>query len=153
VPLVTQFGSEVLTSDFPDDDGSASPNVLAALQTFMAAPGIATRALVVSQLRETRLLVPVVALVTERAPDGSDKKSEIQQVYFESADGRIATLAFTSLAALNNWDANARPIPQWATLVAANALQIGHDALILDFAEGHRIALTKSDLVSLVESN
>jgi hypothetical protein len=88
-------------------------------------------------------------MVVERAADGSDKKSEIQQVYFESDDGRHATLAFTSLAALQNWDPLARPIPQWAEMVAANALEIGHDALILDFAENHRIALTKPDLIAL----
>jgi hypothetical protein len=34
-------------------------------------------------------------------------------------------------------------------MVAANALEIGHDALILDFAENHRIALTKPDLIAL----
>jgi hypothetical protein len=146
---VTQFGNEVLTSDFTDDDGAVVENVLAALQSFAKSPGVATRALVVSQLRGTRLLVPVVAMVVERAADGSDKKSEIQQVYFESDDGRHATLAFTSLAALHNWDPLARPIPQWAELVAANALEIGHDALILDFAENHRIALTKPDLIAL----
>jgi SseB protein N-terminal domain len=146
---VTQFGNEVLTSEFPDDDGAVAEDVLAALQSFAKAPGVATRALVASQLRGTRLLVPVVAMVVERAADGSDKKSEIQQVYFESDDGRQATLAFTSLAALQNWDPLARPIPQLAELVAANALEIGHDALILDFAENHRIALTKPDLIAL----
>lgn len=150
---MTQFGGDVLTSDFPDDDGLAAENVLSALQSFVQAPGLATRALVVSQLRGTRLLVPVVAMVVERAADGSDKKSEIQQVYFESADGRFATLAFTSLAALQKWDPLARPIAQWAELVATNALEIGHDALILDFAESHRIALTKPDLIALSASS
>jgi hypothetical protein len=147
---VTQFGNEILTSDFPGDDGSADTDLMSALDVFASAPGPATRALVVARLKSARLLVPVVAVVTEKAEDGSDKSSEIQQVHFVSNDGRTATLAFTSIAALNEWDAVARPIPQWARLIAQNAMELGHDALILDFASTHRIALTQSDLIAIV---
>lgn len=143
---MTRFGDEILTSDFPDDDGSADLDLLQALATFESAPGPATRALVVSKLKTARLLVPVVAKVIEKSEDGSDKSSEIQQVHFVSNDGRTATLAFTSIDALKNWDPAARPIPQWARLVAQSAIELGHDAMILDFASSHRIALSATDL-------
>lgn len=148
---MTKFGGEILTSDFPDDDGSANPELLQALKTYEAAPGPATRALVVANLKSARLLVPVVAIITEAAEDGSDKSSEIQQVHFVSNDGRSATLAFSSISALQSWDPKARPIPQWAKLVAKNVLEIGHEALIVDFADSHRVALTKADLLQLAQ--
>lgn len=150
---MTHFGSEILTSDFPNDTGAADPELQAALATYQSAPGPATMALVVHTLKTARLLIPVVAIVTERTADGSDKTSEIQQVHFQSDDGRKATLAFTSLVELQTWDPAARPVPQWATLVAASVVELGHDALVLDFASAHRIAIPVKELSRLLPTN
>lgn len=147
---MTTFGTEILQSEFPDDLGAADPALVDAIQKHSIAPGPATMAYVVETLRNARLLIPVVAVVTERAADGSDKQSEIQQVYFTANDGRNATLSFSSIDSLHLWDPAARPIPQWGRLVAASVVELGHDALIIDFASSDRIAIPASALTRLL---
>lgn len=150
---MTTFGSEILTSDFPHDKGEADPELRSALLLHESVPGPATLALVVERLKAARVLIPVVAVATEIAADGSDKRSEIQQVHFESNDGRSAMLVFSSLAELHLWNPAARPVPQWAKLVAATVSEQGHSALIIDIASSHRIAIPVADLSRLSSTN
>jgi hypothetical protein len=146
---MTRFGSEILTSDFPDDDGSANPEVVAALHIHARAKFDLTEAGVITSLRGSRLLVPVVARVDALDETGADKDSHIAAVTFQSRDGRVGLPAFTSLEALAAWDPNARPIPQKAELVAASCLEQGLDALLIDMASEHRCALTRAALERL----
>ena len=62
---MTRFGSEILTSNFPDDNGSANPEVMAALHVHALTKTALTEAGVITSLRGTRLLVPVVARADE----------------------------------------------------------------------------------------
>lgn len=146
---MTSFGGELLKSAFPGDDGTADPALIDALEALLAEPSPAARGKVLDLLASARLLVPVVARVTELGADGADKTSEIAAVTFRSRDGRLGQPAFSGIAALHEWDPAARPVPQWAAQVAAATLAAGMDGLLIDLASRHRLAVTGLELARL----
>src|SRR5260221_12209829 len=121
---------------FRDDDGSADPRAAAALAAFASGEGSEQAAL--ATLAGSRLLVPVVAAVSEpkglkapgrravdtarnaAAPGGStqggEKGSEMSLPTLVGRDGRRAIPAFTCLDALARWRPDARPAPAVADL-------------------------------------
>lgn len=135
-------------SEYVDDDGSADPALGAALAAH--ASGRASYAEALAALPAARLLVPVVAVLgeVEIGEDGlaRDKSSDMAAVLLTGADGRLALLAFTDLAALTAWDPQARPVPVAAPLAAATAVQEGAAALVLDVAGPHRLVVADDDL-------
>ncbi|NYI47171.1 hypothetical protein BJ993_004251 [Nocardioides aromaticivorans] len=135
-------------SAYVDDDGSADAALAAALKGYDA--GTTSYPEVLGMLAGARLLVPVVALLgeVETGPDGwaRDKSSDMAAVLLTGADGRLALLAFSDLAALAAWDPAARPVPVAAHLAAATAVQEGAHALVVDVAGPHRFVLADDDL-------
>ncbi|HEY9244172.1 MAG TPA: SseB family protein [Streptosporangiaceae bacterium] len=149
---------------FSGDDGAADPAVSAALAAYAAGRGSEHAAL--NALASSRLLVPVVAVLTEEAsgdyeatgdsetgdsavPDTGlrrEKSTEMALPTLIGRDGRAAVLAFTSLAALTRWRPDARPV----AVPAARAWQAGAEeasAVVIDVAgpvpvtvEGARLA-------------
>lgn len=129
-------------SGFADDDGSASPAVVEAFAAYDADPeGRFWQALAV--LQDTRLLVPVVAVLSEDEVDGSEgdtrglrreKSSDMAAVLMQGRDGRTALLAFTGSAALQRWRSDARPVPVSVRQAAQAALDDGAAALVVDVA-------------------
>jgi len=147
---------------FPGDDGTADPAVLAALGAYAAGRGSEHAAL--NALAGSRLLVPVVAVMTEEASgeikaagdseaagdsdagpsadgpaDGpgsglrQEKSTEMALPTLVGQDGRAAVLAFTSLDALTRWRPDARPV----AVPAARAWQAGAEeasAVVIDVA-------------------
>lgn len=126
-----------------DDDGGCPPllaNALAARSALAVAAAVS---------RE-RLLIPVV-----KAPAGSLPEDDtdpcgtgeaMASVTLVTPDGRRALLAFSSLATLGEWDAEARPLPQPGAEVVRSALAAGLDAVLIDVASGHRVALSGREL-------
>jgi hypothetical protein len=110
---------------FPDDDGAVYP----ALAEALARDDLA----VVSALCSVRVFVPVVALLGD-APAGGDKEADMAAVLMTGADGRTALLAFSSVAAMTTWNAEARPVPVWGREAARAALDEDASALLLDLA-------------------
>ncbi|MFE2872793.1 SseB family protein, partial [Embleya sp. NPDC059259] len=93
-------GKSIPDTGFPDDDGSAHP----ALAEALAAREVDDEAVSLA-LREARLLVPVVAILTEEedvAPGElrREKSSDMAVPTIQGPDGRRALPAFTSVAAL-----------------------------------------------------
>lgn len=135
-------------SAYVDDDGSADAALAAALRGYDA--GATSYPEVLGTLAGARLLVPVVALLgeVETGPDGlaRDKSSDMAAVLLTGADGRLALLAFSDLAALAAWDPEARPVPVAAHLAAATAVQEGAHALVVDVAGPHRFVVADDDL-------
>lgn len=123
---------------FPDDDGSVDPALAEAF-------GDDTRVLAV--LGDIRVFVPVIALLGDspadprggsgpRAEDGTgtDKEADMAAVLMTGADGRKALLAFSSVATMTGWNADARPVPVWGRDAARAALDEDASALLLDLA-------------------
>ncbi len=148
---------------FRDDLGAADPAVVAALAAYAAGTGGEHAALVA--LTESRLLVPVVAILAEDlagadvswADDAGpgertavlaagEKASEMALPKIVGRDGRQALPAFTCLAAVQRWRPEARPVPVPAVGVWQSAVQESC-AVVIDIAgpvpiviEGTRLA-------------
>ena len=139
---------------FRNDRGGPDPAVTAALAAFAA--GTCGEHEVLVALADTRLLVPVVAVSRDTAGAGDsavsaltasgEKDSEMATPSIVGRDGRRALPAFTSLATLQRWQPDARPVPVPAASVwQAAAAQ--SEAVIIDIAgpvplpvEGSRLA-------------
>lgn len=141
------------SSPFGADDGSASPAVLAALTA--AAEGLAGVDAVVAALLHARVLAPVVARLDEAEVDAAghtvEKVAHMATVTVTAPDGRRGVPVFTSLAALAAWDPAARPFPLRAVDAARGVFDEDCDALLVDPASPHRVALTGSLLLALAE--
>ena len=153
---------------FRDDDGSADPRAAAALAAFASGQGSEQAAL--ATLAGSRLLVPVVAAVSEpkglkaparravdtarnaAAPGGStqggEKGSEMSLPTLVGRDGRRAIPAFTCLDALARWRPDARPVPAVADLVWRAAVA-DSCAVVVDIAGPVPLAIDGARLAAL----
>jgi len=130
-------GPSLIRPQFPDDDGGAHPGLRDALAAYEA--GRAGEHAVLEQLAAARLLVPVVAILTEEedvAPGEPrrEKTSEMATPTLIGEDGRRGFLGFTCLETLQRWRPDARPVPMTAVDACRAALQEGADALVVDVA-------------------
>jgi hypothetical protein len=147
---------------FRDDDGSADPAAAAALSAFAAAQGSEHATL--TALARTRLLVPVVAVLSdddtgeagpaaggEKNPAaGGEKNSEMAMPTLLGRDGRAAIPVFTGLDALTRWQPSARPVPAEATQVWQAAVQ-DSCAVIIDVAGPVPLAVEGARLLALAQ--
>jgi hypothetical protein len=113
---------------FPGDDGLVDPRLAEALGDDAA---------VLDVFGEVRVFVPIVAILGERATDGSDKSADMAAVFMTGADGRKALLTFSSVAALETWNPVARPVPVLGQQAAQAARDEGAAALLLDLGTEH----------------
>lgn len=120
---------------FPDDDGLIDPRLAEAL---------GDDAKVFAVYGEVRVFVPIVAILGERATDGSDKSADMAAVFMTGADGRKALLTFSSVALLEAWNPVARPVPVWGREAALAAQDEGASALLLDLGAAHFTVLELS---------
>ena len=133
-------GAQIPEQDFGTDDGSA-PQAVAAAVSQRDVPAL------VAALQGGRLLVALVAELDSVSPEGSEKDSHMAAAMWQRPDGRVALMAFTSVAAMAAWDPHARPLPVPAAQVAQAALEDGADALLVDRA----LALTGPSLWAVAE--
>ena len=125
----------------------------AALDAYAAGRGSEHATL--AALAGCRLLVPVVALVTEAEHGGPgrlrrDKSSEMALPTLIGADGRAALPAFTCLDSLAHWRPDARPVPA----PAAQVWQAGAEeasAVVIDVAGPVPFAVDGARLAALAE--
>ena len=147
-------GRSLLDTGFGDDDGDADPTVTAALAAYDAAPDTLHRE-TLAVLQDARLLVPVVAVLgeVEVGEDGlaRDKTSDMATVLMRGPGGRTALLAFTSMASLQAWRPDARPVPVAVPAAAEAALHDGADTLLVDVAGPVRFVVQDDDLRALAE--
>jgi hypothetical protein len=133
---------------FPDDDGTTAPDVADALAAYAA--DRSAFPLVLAALRESRLLVPVVAVLGNVEYDAQglahDKSSDMATVLITGADGRQALLAFTSMETMAAWRPDARPVPVPARDAARAALQEQAAAVVVDLAGPVTVAIEGQDL-------
>jgi len=121
---------------FAGDDGSPDPGLATALSG--RAEGRTTDAEVLAALARARLLVPVVAIPVEGeilAGAGlrrGEKNTDMALVTLVGADGRRALPAFTSLATLNRWNPQARPVPVTAARAGQAALAENAELIVVD---------------------
>jgi len=131
---------------FHGDRGAADPRVTAALAAYQAGQGSEQAAL--TALAATRLLVPVLAVLTNGTATQGDKDSEMMLPKLIGRDGRPAVIAFTSLDALARWRSEARPVPAEADRVWRAAVADGC-AVVIDVAGPVPLAVEGARLAAL----
>ena len=130
------------------DTGEADPAVTAALDAY--ARGTASERDTLTTIAGSRLLVPVVAVLTEATQEGTagsgvddppapprntgEKETEMALPTLIGNDGRKAVIAFTGTQALRRWRADARPVPVPALRVWEAARGEAADAVVVDVA-------------------
>jgi hypothetical protein len=132
-------GHTIPQPEFPDDDGSAAAELETALRAY--AEGTGGEHAVLAALSGSRLLVPVVAVLTEdetedETVDGlrREKESEMALPTLVGDDGRRGVLAFTSAASLARWRPDARPVAVRTRQACRAALDEPADAVVIDVA-------------------
>ena len=118
---------------FDADDGLADPGVEAALAALTSG---GTEEAVHEALAEARVFVPVVATLAEGGLGdhgfAEDKEADMALVTLSAPDGRKALPAFTSVARLEAWHPEARPVAVFAPRAALSAVSEGAELLVLD---------------------
>ena len=139
---------------FAGDDGSVPARVAEALAAYAADPKGLHHA-TVAVLQDSRLLVPVVAVLGEVEYDeqglAHDKTSDMATVLMRGRDGRMALLAFTGNEPLHRWNPEARPVPVSAQHAAQAAVHDEAAALLVDVAGPTLLVVEGEDLRSLAE--
>ncbi|MDO7881731.1 SseB family protein [Salinibacterium soli] len=137
-----------------DDDGSAPPRLIEAIRRFRARE--VGEAEVVEALRESRLLIPLVAELGDSGVTEHghlvDKSQELSIVRVLGPDGRTVQPAFTSVSAMGAWNALARPIPAAAPRVALAAASEGTDVVVLDPTGPTEFAVRRPALWAIARS-
>ncbi|MGE7436274.1 SseB family protein [Kitasatospora sp. NPDC001175] len=139
---------------FAADDGTADPRLSAALAAWAedraAEPGL------LEALTQSRLMVPIVALLGEVETDANglkhEKTSDMAVPVIEAADGRRALPAFTSLETMARWRADARPAPVAAPQAAMVAFSEHADTLLIDPAGPVSYPLSGARLRAVAEN-
>ncbi|ROR74195.1 SseB family protein [Bogoriella caseilytica] len=139
-------GRHLKPNPFSGDDGAIQPAMAAALALESRPQRVVA---VVAALRETRVLAPIVAhehpgtdehgnpkphaADTFRLGDRSgDAMASANLVSVRTPDGRSAVPVFSSVDALQAWDATARPVPVEGARAALAAVQESDSLLVLD---------------------
>jgi len=135
-----------------DDDGSAPEKLVEAIRRFHAAD--LGEADVVDALRESRLLIPLVAVLGADGVNehGHDKSQELSIVTVAGPDGRTVLPAFTSVDAMKRWNPDARPVPATAGRVALAAASENTDLVVLDPLSDTEFVLRRPALWALAQS-
>jgi protein involved in temperature-dependent protein secretion len=144
-------GRSIPDPGFAGDHGEPGAALAAALAAYVDGSGSQVDAL--AAVRESRLLVPVVAVLGEVDEQGlaHDKTSDMATVLLQGADGRMALLAFSGMPALQAWDPEARPVPVTARTAAQAALQDGAAAIVVDVAGPATFVVEGQDLEGLAQ--
>lgn len=138
----------------PDDDGTAPVALMAVITKFHQ--GDATEADVVDSIRESRLLIPLLAQAgeTETTEAGLtiDKTQELSIVTVTGPDGRAVLPVFSSVTAMSNWNPDARPVPAAGTRVALAAASENTDLVVIDPLSDSEFVIRRPALWSIAQS-
>ena len=134
------------------DTGAADPVVTAALRAY--ASGNAGEHEALTALAGTRLVVPVVAMLTEQDDDGTEKETEMALPTLVGNDGRKAVIAFTGIESLARWNPQARPVPFPASRVwEYAATEVEAEAVVIDVAGPAPLTVEGARLTALAAGN
>ena len=136
------------------DDGSAPKALVQALARFHAGDG--GEQSVVAAIRNSRLLIPLVATLGESGVGEHghlvDKSVELSIVTVAGPDGREVLPAFSSVAAMRRWNSKTRPVPADAVRVALAAASEQTDLVVLDPTSEAEFVIRRPALWAIAQS-
>jgi hypothetical protein len=137
-----------------DDDGAAPAELIEAIAQFRAGSG--GEQSVVAVIIQSRLLIPLVAALGHSGvgPHGHivDKSAELSIVTVAGPDGRDVLPAFSSVAAMQAWNPQARPVPADAVRVALAAASEQTDLVVLDPTAPTEFVIRRPALWAIAQS-
>lgn len=130
-------GANLIQPQFPNDDGRADPRLADALAGYSV--GRVGEHAVLEELYDSRLLVPVVAVLNSEAEVGEgelrrEKETDMALPVLIGADGRRGVPAFSSAEAMARWRPDARPVAVTARRACQATLSEQAHALVVDVA-------------------
>ena len=135
------------------DDGSAPPALMAEIDRFRA--GDTDVASVVRVFAQSRLLIPLVTVLGETGVNAQgrivEKSQELSIVTVEGPDGRTVLPVFSSVAAMNAWNSEARPVPATGRRVAVSATSDGTELVVLDPTSETEFAIRRPALWAMTQ--
>lgn len=149
---------------FAGDDGTAPPELLAAIQRFRehrtdehgTNEHSTGEAAVVDAVRGARLLIPLVAKLGESGVNDRgvtvDKSAELSIVTVAGPDGRNVLPVFSSVEAMQRWNSKARPVPADGVRVALAAADEGTDLVVLDATSPTEFVIRRPALWAVAQS-
>lgn len=142
-------GRSFESNNFSNDTGETPKELIPVL-----ADRPVSKAALVEALKGSRLLIPLVAELGEGeiGPNGLmvDKTADLAIVAVATPDGQTAIPAFTSVAELSAWNANARPVPVSAEKVCLAAASEGHNRVVINPATS-ALALRRPQLAAIAQ--
>lgn len=147
-------GRDYAASPFPDDRGERTEALVHALAAVDDGADVFREGLV-NALRGQRVLIPIQAIATETEVTESglhaDNASDMAMVKLQLPSGDVALPLFTSVAALNGWNSDARPVPMVCEQAAQAAVAEGCTMLVIDLGREKPIVLSRSALWALAQ--
>lgn len=138
---------------FAGDDGSASVELIAAIEAFRL--GSADAVAVVDAVRGARLLIPLIAKLGETGENEHgvtvDKSAELAIVTVSGPDGRDVLPVFSSVAAMSAWNPLARPVPADAVRVGLAAASEQTELVVLDPTSSTEFVLRRPAVWALAQ--
>ncbi|HEV7185483.1 MAG: SseB family protein [Actinomycetales bacterium] len=146
-------GRQFDANTFGGDDGSAPPELLAALAAFRA--GETGPETVVDAVRSARLLIPLLAQLGESGTNEHghtiDKTQELAIVTVGGPDGRKVLPVFSSVTAMHAWNPLARPVPADGPRVALAAASEETELVVLDPTSETEFVIRRPALWSIAQ--
>lgn len=135
------------------DDGSAPERLIEALHRFRSRE--VGESEVLDALRESRLLIPLVAKLGDAGQNEAgqrvDKSQELSIVTVAGPDGRTVQPVFTSVDAMGRWNSAARPVPADAVRVALAAASELTELVVLDPTSATEFAVRRPALWAIAQ--
>lgn len=127
-------GRSFEANSWAGDDGSADQNLLETIQKLHR--GEVTAEAVVEAFGNARVLIPLLANLGESGEGAHgqtvDKSAELSIVTVETPDQQDGLPVFSSVAAMQAWNTDARPVPVDAKKAALAAAAENNTRIILD---------------------
>lgn len=119
---------------YSGDSGEADAELMKTISDFQL--GKCGPEVVLKAIGQSRLLIPLIANLGESG-EGShghqvDKSADLSIVTVLTPDNQRALPVFSSVTAMNNWNPEARPVPNDGRKVALAAASEGNTRLVLD---------------------
>ena len=119
---------------YSGDNGEADAELIRTISEFQS--GKCGPEQVLKAIGQSRLLIPLIANLGESGEGAHghavDKSADLSIVTVLTPDNQRALPVFSSVAAMNNWNPEARPVPNDGRKVALAAASEGNTRLVLD---------------------
>lgn len=146
-------GREFHDNSWQEDDGLVPERLFEALLRFRSRE--LGESEVIDALRESRLLIPLIAELGESGENSHghtiDKSQELSIVTVSGPDGRTVLPAFTSVDTMRVWNVAARPVPADAARIAIAAASENTDLVVIDPASATEFVVRRPALWAIAQ--